>query len=379
MSVPPRRKDDSLPRRVYESDGALYFVSDLLVDGKRRQRWHRLCSRDQPRSVVHDRLAEVLKGIEAPPPPAIADAKGSMPRLLKAFRREHLPGLAASTRVEQERQYDYIAERFADYDPPEVKPADVGEFLAEWAGKPSAARQYRSRLSTFFKWCLERKLVESNPCRDIKLRKPKKRTVTWSPAIYHQVRDALLIGKNGRPTPSGPMAQCYMDLCYLLYQRVTDVRLLREEQLAGGEIRFKPTKTVNSTGKQITIQITPAITEVLERARAIARGYRTRKEGANVVPMRKASPFLIHTRDGRPFTASGIRSALKRAMKRAGVTGFTSRDLRPSSATAAEKAGYSVRQIQVALGHTELATTDGYLRDHSSTTSEVVLELPKRP
>src|SRR5260363_329830 len=47
---------------------------------------------------------------------------------------------------------------------------------------------------------------------------PKARDRYNTVAEYHRIRDALLIGADGRPTSSGAMVQCYIDLCYLLYQ-----------------------------------------------------------------------------------------------------------------------------------------------------------------
>jgi len=83
------------------------------------------------------------------------------------------------------------------------------------------------------------------------------------------------------------------------------------------------------------------------------------------------------TAKGQVYTASGMRSAFNRACKRVNLSGFTTKDIRSMAATAAKNAGYSKKQVMVALGHKKESTTEGYYRDREVMTSEVVLTLPK--
>ncbi len=81
------------------------------------------------------------------------------------------------------------------------------------------------------------------------------------------------------------------------------------------------------------------------------------------------TPYLITSRNGRPYSST---------CKRAGVEGLTLKDLRPTAASDAKKAGYSVHQIQQQLAHADLSTTEIYLRDRLPEESAVELTLPRK-
>jgi len=159
------------------------------------------------------------------------------------------------------------------------------------------------------------------------------------------------------------MVQCYMDLLYLLYQRGTEVRLLRWDQVTDEGIKFKPTKTERSSGMTVFVPMTAAIREVLDRVKSIRK-------------MR--SMYVIHTEHGQPYTAHGIGSAFERACERAKVSVVTLKDIRAKAATDAKKAGYSMEELQVALAQTDQSTTKGYVRTRETPVSRVELILPHR-
>ena len=75
------------------------------------------------------------------------------------------------------------------------------------------------------------------------------------------------------------------------------------------EILIEPTKTRDSSGAKIAVEITPDIKAVLERARAIGK---------------VKSTFVFHTLRG--MSTSAIKSAWRRARDRAGVTAPWFRD-----------------------------------------------------
>ncbi len=158
------------------------------------------------------------------------------------------------------------------------------------------------------------------------------------------------------------MIQCYMDLLYLLFQRGTDVRLMRASEIEGDHIVVQPTKTEDSSGLKVMLPITPDIRRVLDKIKSISK-------------MR--STFVIHTEHGQPYTASGVRSAFKRAAIRSGVEGVTLKDIRAKAASDAKKQGFTEAQIQVALVHSDQATTLGYIRDQDAPVSVVAISLPK--
>ncbi len=256
--------------------------------------------------------------------------------------------------------YSVIEIAFADFDIVEVMPHDIAVFVDQWEGRRSA-QSYKGHLSKFFEWCCRRGILATNPAREVSVATPKKRDVYITDDQYAAIRSALLTGNDGKPTRSGPMAQCYMDLLYLLYQRGTDVRLLRWDQITDEGILFKPTKTERSSAARVFVPIGEDTKAVLDRAKSIRK-------------MR--SIYVIHTEHGQPYTSHGIGSLFERACERAGIEGVTLKDIRAKAATDAKKLGYGEAQIQTALAHTDGATTRSYIRSRETPKSEVILTLP---
>lgn len=373
----PRKRNRKLPTRVYEHHGSYRFCD---IDG----RFHTLCRVTDGEAAMYEALAKLMRQIDDP---------GRMPDALARFKLEHLPTLSPSTRDEHKRIYDIFIEQFADFLVTEVRPVDISRLLKiKWPDKLTMRRHAKSRLSTFFSWCVESGLRRDNPCRDLRLKGAPPHRVKWTDESFHKIRDALLTtrdeaqwrrkdGKLRDDVRAGLMTQCYLDLSFLLYQRATDARLLRWSQIRDGVIHFQPSKTAKTSRAEVDIPITPEITAVLERARALCK----------VQPGPGGDAFVIQARDGGAYTRFGIRSALDRAAEAAGFTtrapgtmrapasGLTAKDLRPYAAKAAQKQGYSLEQIKVALAHTSVTTTEGYVRQHGTPVSAVHLHLPARP
>jgi integrase len=119
----------------------------------------------------------------------------------------------------------------------------------------------KSRLSTFFRWCMEEGLRDDNPYRDLWVKGGARHKSKWTHESFHAIRDALLPtvdesrwrradGRLRDDVRAGLMLQCYLDLSFLLYQRTTEIRRLRYSQVLERErlIHFEPTKTARSSG-----------------------------------------------------------------------------------------------------------------------------------
>lgn len=181
------------------------------------------------------------------------------------------------------------------------------------------------------------------------------------------------------PTPSGPMFGCLVDAAYLLWQRAIDVRVLKESQIdggLGGYIRFQPSKTKKSSGKSVDILITPAIFEVIERARAIKKEYK-------VFGQPLITPYLFPTRKGTPYGKSGLFSMWDRARDRIGIDKDSPpeeriqfKDLRALGATDAAKAGEKLEAIQDRLVHTSKKTSEIYIKEAVPNKSKINLSVP---
>ena len=253
-----------------------------------------------------------------------------------------------------------IENAFLHFDLDQIRPVDVSTFLDQWEGR-SAAFDYRNLLSQFFEKCCRKGLIDSNPAREVELEKPPKRNVFITHEQYLAIRKALLTGSDGRPTRTGEMVQCYMDLLYLLYQRGTEIRLLKWDQVGPDGIEFTPTKTEKSSGKSVLVPLGQDAKDVLAKAKRIGKQH---------------SAYVIQTEHGRPYTANGIRTLFRRACKRIGIKGLTLRDIRAKAATDATTGGYDEAQLQVALAHTDGAMTRRYIKKRQVSVSEVVLTLP---
>lgn len=338
----PRKHDKGLPAYV-----RIRFGSYLYKDKK-------LCRVDEGEAAMYEALAKekALPGIER------------VPAAVAKFKLEYLPRLAPSTRKEHARLLDIFAADFTDFRVDQVdSPAIKRSIKNLYPSKLTAAKHYKARVSTFFRWCIaDAGLIKINPCNAVWLDKAISKKTPWTTKLFWEVRDKL-----------EPMHQCYHDLSFLLYQRTTDVRRLRREQIRDGVIHFVPSKTLKSSGKEVDIPITPAIQSVLDRAAELSREI-AKKRGV-------IGPYVIHTRQGSAYTRSGIYSAYRRADEELhGIpTGLNPKALRPFAVTMAKKRGYSLDQLQIGLAHTSQATTQGYVQQHEVPVSEVALELPERP
>ncbi|MBE0612114.1 MAG: hypothetical protein IH604_00455 [Burkholderiales bacterium] len=287
-----------------------------------------------------------------------------VPAAVAKFKLEYLARLAPSTRKEHARLLDIFAADFSEFRVDQVEaPAIKRSIKNLYPGKLTAAKHYKARMSTFFRWCIaDVGLIKINPCNAVWLEKPVSKKTPWTPKLFWDVREKL-----------EPMHQCYHELSFLLYQRTTDVRLLRREQIREGVIHFAPSKTLKSSGKEVDIPITSAIQGVLDRAAVMSREI-AKKRGV-------IGPYVIQTRQGTAYTRSGIHSAYRRADEElhGAATGLNPKALRPFAVTMAKKFGYRVDQLQIGLAHTSQKTTEGYVQQHEVPVSEVMLELPERP
>lgn len=369
----PMRK---LPRRVYEKHGSYWFVD-------RQRVWYKLSRVSDGEAKMYLALAARLE----------THSLTSVPAAIGAFKNEYLPTLAACTRKEHARLLDIAANEFEKFEVGDVQPSDIARSVKNlYANRPTAARHYKARLSTFFRWTVTQGLRNDNPCREVWLKAPPKRDRYISDDELLDIRTALLLGDDMKPTPSGEMVRCFVDLCYLTAQRPTDVRRLLLTQIRDDAIAFRPSKTAHSSGARVLVPLTPSIREVLERAKACGASYHEgSKRSGNV-----KSIYVIHSLDGNAYTMSGLRSAWVRAVSRARkkyvencehegiapsdtyLVGVTIKDLRPKALTDAERAGYTIEELKTAAAHASVTTTEGYVKTYREPVSKVRLSLPSR-
>jgi integrase len=336
----PRKYDRHLPAYVRIKSGSYYY------------RGVKVCRVEEGESRLYALVAERMR----------TGNVQTIPAAVAQFKAGYLPTLSPSSREGHARHLSLFADEFAEFRVDQVRTIDIQRSINNlYSDKPTAAHHYKSRIQTFFRWCVTHAgLREDNPCREVETPKVRPRKTPWTDDLFHAVRDLL-----------NPMQQCYHDLSFLLYQRTTDVRMLRWSQVQGGVIHFAPTKTLKSSGKEVDIPITPAIQAVLDRAKSLAK----------IQPMRGGDAYVIQTSRGGSYTAAGIYSAYDRADRMLhgdAKLGLNPKALRPYAATAAKKQGYGIEALQVGLAHTSVRTTEGYVQSHDVPRSAVTLKLPER-
>jgi len=329
--------------------------------GKRT--WVALTRVDEGEAALLSKLAALRARAEE-------DAReGDLPGLVLEFQASL--ALRPEVAKEYRRIYARIAARFAEFDVDQVRPRTVLDFLTAWRDKPTMRRAYKARLSQFFSWCVLAGRLQVNPCREIRLPEPPKRRGRLDVDAFWKIHDAL---------PA--KWRCMLALMYLTGQRSTEIRLLRESAIGAERIRFEPTKTRGSSGEHVEILITPEIRAALEQARAIREEERRQRERrSNVIAIGRVGrgdELLFAARAGRAYTRWALRCAWSAARKRAGIAGATSRDVRPFSLAAMERAGYSLETIRRAAAHTTTAMTEHYLNQHRERVSEARLTMPER-
>lgn len=359
--------------RIYQKNNRLYlFAATPLVNPvtKKAAKWHSLCRVDEGEARARQLAQEIIAY-------NTGGAKlGNLASHITAYmereikkRDKETPRDPLKLRMHEAGNRDrrwrakVIADGLGAHDVDTIEPHELADFLDQWEGQKMAV-VLRGDLNNFFKRAVRLGLRQDNPVLNLTVEKPEKRKVLISDAQFHAIREALLIGKDGKRTPSGQMVQCYIDLCYMIFQRTTEIRLLRKDAIRDGMIHFTPTKTEKLTGTSVAVPITPAIQEVLNRAK---RCYKV------------TSMYVIHRSDGKPFQATGLRSAWDRAGERAGVEGLTLKDIRSMAITRAKKLGHDLKSLAVAAAHSDEKTTQGYIREEDVPISTVVLPLPPKP
>lgn len=284
-----------------------------------------------------------------------------VPAAVAKFKAEFLGTLAATSQVDYSRLLDIFAREFSEFRVDEVDAVSLKKsinnlFLSK--GQKRQAKAYKSRISTFFRWCVaDEGLVKVNPCSQVWTPKPIGRKTPWTDELFWKMHEQL-----------NPMMQCYHELSFLLYQRTTDVRLLQWSQIKDGTIHFQPTKTAKSSGKEVSVPITPSIQSTLEHARTLA----TRRA--------RISPFVICQRDGSPYQSQGILSRYLAAESKISPSVrlyLNPKALLPYAVTVASKT-HTLQQLKIGRAHTNISTTEGYIQSHDVPVSEVKLTLPPR-
>lgn len=236
--------------------------------------------------------------------------------------------LAENTRKQYAMCAQRIKDAFAEFEPHEVTPADIGRFLDDNRNTPAMANRMRSVLKEAFTIAVRIGAAPSNPVKDIDPFTEKSRRRYLLDKEYLAIKERL-----------NPQMQLIVDLAYLTGQRIGDVLGIKRADIEGDTLRLEQIKT----GNRIEIT-TEGIGDVVAKAKALRK---------------VKSLLLFHNGRGQPYSYTAARDCWKRACRKAGVEDAQLRDIRAKSATDARDQGLDPTRL---LGHSDSRTTNIYLR-----------------
>lgn len=329
------RRRRTLPTRVYEKHGAYHYVDHS-------NKWHRLCAVREGLPVMYRALATVTEKLQR---------DGMVSEAVQEWLDDPRNKWSVKTRTEYEAMGKVIADAFCEFHCTEVTEAICAQFLETWAaqGKARMHNRYKSALIQILrKAALKGWRSGSNPAREVPgMSTPGRKQFVSDDAIA-KVKAAAMIGKDGKPTDSGPALCRMIDLALLTGQRVSDILKIRWQDVTDEGLYIEQGK-----GKvRLLIEWTPALRQVVD---SCAEG--TERIGHLLKKTRGGK-----TAPGSAYTYWGIRSAWVRACERAGIEldMLHIHDMRGRAGMDKRDAD-GKEAAQALLGHTNLRTTEHYI------------------
>jgi integrase len=231
----------------------------------------------------------------------------TMNDLFSRYEAECLPELQPRSQRDYRGILVYLRAAFGRFQPKEVTPRMIVDFLSVKKGKIHRNRMV-TILSTVFKksigkWCIEDDL--HNPCTGVE---------RWK--TYPRDRYVTTEEFNAFRAICRPQVQIAMDLALLIGQRQGDIIDLKWSQIKDYKIEIDQGKT----GKKLAIVISPAVEEVLDRAWMMLPHW--------------PREYVIRTKHGKRYTEDGFRALWQRYCRqweRMGHERFHYHDLRAKS------------------------------------------------
>lgn len=310
-----RKHDTHLPKRMYERRGKFYF--DSPVTGK----WEPLGDDIAKAMAEYGRLIG---------PQWSGRTLGDV---IDRYKTNVLPlKKSPHTRSQQARELDRLKQWCGHMTPDaltvpmcyrylEQRVTDDGDFA------PVAARHEVTLLGHVFVKAIQWGVATANPVRAMGKLPKKVRDRYVTDEEFYAVRGL-----------ANPRLQIAMDLAWLTGQRRGDLLAMRRSQITDEGVEVRQGKT----GKGVLIGWTPALREVIDRA------WRMSPQ----IPRE----YVLRTRSGKPYTATGFSAMWQRLMARyvkAGGTRFSFHDLRAKAGS--DKA--TIEEAAALLGHASTETT----------------------
>ncbi len=234
----------------------------------------------------------------------------------------------------------------------EVRPADVGDFLADLAtgnGRPacSAATVHRKAacLRSFYKHLRRDELIGDDPTAALSA--PRRAKKLPEVLNYSAVQKLLAAPRGGEPTALRDRA--LLEVMYACGLRASETIGLEtaDVDLHEGFLRAR--------GKGSKERLVPLGRQAIAAISAYQRGGRPKLVGE------RHEPKLFVNFRGGPLSRQGLYKIVRRHAREAGLTGRMSpHTLRHSFATHLLAGGCDLRAVQEMLGHADIATTQVY-------------------
>lgn len=234
------------------------------------------------------------------------------------------------TRKEYTKNYNTLnntktksGDLFGSIDAERVTPGVIRKYL-DARTAPVAANREIAFLSICYSWAVERDLMKTNPCKEVRRNSEKARTRYVTDAEYQAVHQLA---------EKWPHVQCAMEFAYLCRMRLCEVLDLKQSDITETGLMIRRRKGSRDN-----------VTTWNERLQSVIKMSKT-------LPMPQArpiNPHLIRGRTGNKLTESGFQTLWQRLMAEAeqnGIERFRFHDLKAAgiSDTDGDK--------QIASGH----------------------------
>jgi integrase len=264
---------------------------------------------------------------------------GTFGELIDLFLRVELPRVKTEkTRNEYQRQCEKLrqrwgAEAYGQSDSDSVARRGLRRAVfhrhlrdCELRGGAIVQANHDVRLAhRIFEVAIQQGLTEYNPVGSVEYitTKPRKRELTQADV------DALA-------SAATPVFRLMVRLGEATGMRLTDIRLLRVQQIHDGIIDLAQSKT----GNDQQWEITPAVQAILDEAAKL--------------PGRTVSMYVFPSRRGTPLSEPSAMQMRRRAVKKAGLSDLQFRDIRKAAINEAKRQGRDATEF---AGHSDPKTT----------------------
>ncbi|SDO84555.1 site-specific tyrosine recombinase/integron integrase [Desulforhopalus singaporensis] len=237
--------------------------------------------------------------------------------------------------------------------PSEISAVQIRSFIASLHGQCSATTVARklSALRTFFRFCLQRKIVKHDPLTAVS--GPK--TGQYIPVFLTVDETFALLDTPNETDRFMFRDRAILELLYSTGIRVSELVSRNVEDLDFGE------EVLTVRGKGNKERLVPVGRPAMEAVRIwLPQRMQLIKARAGRGRQADDKPMFVNTRGSR-LTSRSVERIVKSYGERAGITQIvTPHALRHSFATHLLEMGADLRSVQELLGHVSLSTTQRY-------------------